>query len=394
MSTQRHPKHQNLHIFRTPNGKSDKWYCGFHHKGQFIRSSTRTTVWLAALDAAEVWYLDKQYEIRHGATVGGGKPFDAIANKMLARMKAEGRSPAYRKVLTNYLRHGGYVHMFFGGMAVRKITSRTWDDFRQWLAKRRDDCGLPRYSEKSVIQLKNAVRLVLIQAYIERWIDDVPRFIDPLRSKRVDHRPRVYFTPSEYFRLLEACRANIARHRKRPTRWVADVEELYDYVVFVTNTGLRVSESRSLRICDVRLINTMIDGRLVEVCEVTITGGKRGAHPATLSKPAAAAAFRRILARRRIAVPTTCNERLFLRHHQDGFQKVLIRSALYVDGYGRKRDFVSLRHSHICFRLMNEEPIFSIARATRTSPLMIDAHYAKSLSAQAEPFDPNVWLWH
>lgn len=167
-------------------------------------------------------------------------------------------------------------------------------------------------------------------------------------------------------RLLAACRGNIARHRERPTRWVWDVEELHDYVVFVTNTGLRVSESRSLRIRDVRLINPMIDGKLVEVCKVTITGGKRGAHPATLSKPAAAVAFRRLLARRRVAVPTTCSERLFLRHHDDAFQKLLKRADLYVDAYGRKRDFVSLRHSHICFRFMGEEPIFSIARATRT----------------------------
>ena len=74
---------------------------------------------------AELWYLDRQYEIRHGlVAVGGGKRFEHVAVTMLARMKSEGRSAAYRKVLTNYLRRGGYVHQFFGAMPVRQITTR------------------------------------------------------------------------------------------------------------------------------------------------------------------------------------------------------------------------------------------------------------------------------
>ncbi len=82
---------------------------------------------------------------------------------------------------------------------------------------------------------------------------------------------------------------------------------------------------------------------------------------------------------------------LFNKHHREAFKRLLRDSGLYWDGYGRKRDFVSLRHSHICFRILAREPIFAIARSTRTSPLMIEQHYAKTLSGDEDSFDERLW---
>jgi hypothetical protein len=47
-----------------------------------------------------------------------------------------------------------------------------------------------------------------------------------------------------------------------------------------------------------------------------------------------------------------------------------------------KRDFVSLRATYICFRLLNNADIFDIATNCRTSPEIIKESYAKYLGGE------------
>ncbi len=47
-----------------------------------------------------------------------------------------------------------------------------------------------------------------------------------------------------------------------------------------------------------------------------------------------------------------------------------------------KRDFISLRATYICFRLLNGAPIYEIANNCRTSVSVIQEHYAKRLGGQ------------
>lgn len=392
--TDRHPRHDKLLLFKTPNGKSQNWYCGFHHRGSFIRVSTRSACRSTALQFAEQWYLDRLYEIRHGAIVMPGKRFGAVAQNLIKRLAAERGSDAYCRVLRNYLRQGGYLHRYFGQTNVAAINTRSWDDFRVWLGEARRLEDKSSLAERTVHQLKNAVRLVLRQAYIERLIDDIPRFHDLLRARKTDSRPRVYFNEEEYRSLLGALSSNVERHQLERTRWRESSKDLRDYVVFLANTGLRVSEGKALRVRDVRLLPPRpwpgLQG-LHEVCEITIIGGKRGAHPPSQSAPGAATAFHRIIERRRISDPMSCDDPLFPRHHHEAFKRILRDHELYTDRYGRKRDFVSLRHTFICFCILSGISVFDVARRSRTSVTMIEQHYARALS-MTHIFEPQVWL--
>jgi hypothetical protein len=47
-----------------------------------------------------------------------------------------------------------------------------------------------------------------------------------------------------------------------------------------------------------------------------------------------------------------------------------------------RRDFVSLRSTYICFRLLNGAPIYEVANNCRTSVAMIQEHYAKHLGGE------------
>lgn len=379
-----HPKHAALRLFLAPNGKSRNWYAGFHNSGKFVRESMRTSDFDAAKERASEWYEVKRYEIRKGTFVPpSGAKFEALIKPALAGMAAREKSPKYVAAAKTALRENSYVRRYFGKIGVERITSRTWDDFRLWLSELRVDEGKPQHSERSIHQMKNVVRLILRQAYVQKLIDVRPRFEDPLKETKSDSRPRIRFDGDEENALLVACAENIERHRQAKTRWVADAEEMFDFVRFMRSTGLRVGECLALRAREVRVFTdkATFAGKTanLEVCGIRVVRGKRGAHPECKSDPAAAAILKRIIARRGIQNPATSDEPLFLKHHRDMFRELLVRHSLHVDPYGRKRDFVSLRHTYICRKLEQGVPVWEVARNTRTSVAVIEQHYAKNL---------------
>ena len=112
-----HPKHSDLRLFKTPNGKSQNWYAGFHHKGKFVRQSMRTTNFSDAVVAAGEWYEDRKYEIRKGKHVPpGGTPFTRLIEPTLVAMLSRNKSPNYVKSTKTYLSATGYVRRFFGAL--------------------------------------------------------------------------------------------------------------------------------------------------------------------------------------------------------------------------------------------------------------------------------------
>lgn len=379
-----HPRYPKLKLFKTPNGKSQNWYAGFHHGGKNVRQSLGTTDFSAALTKSEEWFLDKQHSIRKGTFVPpAGTRFRSLIDAMLEYQATRRRSARYIAVAKVMLRQGGYIDQFFGKLPIERIDTSTWDEFRLWLTMKRADEGKPLHAETSMHQMKNLVRLVLKVAYVRGLIKSRPRFEDPYRDDKKDHRPRTRFSGEEWLVVQGACYENIRLHEEKGTRWVNDAKELYEFVRFMEGSGLRVGECRALRVCDVELINDIIllNGEEVEaeVCRIRIVGGKRGAFPQCTSDQGAAWMFRSIVERRGIKNPATCKEPLFLKHHRDMFRRILQDRGLHIDGYGRRRDFVSLRHTYICRKLEHGVSTISVAKNTRTSVTMIEQHYARDL---------------
>ena len=174
-----------------------------------------------------------------------------LAERTLSRMAQQGKSPVYVGGVRFLLSEGQPLRDFFNNTVVASVDGRMWDEFRTWLDDKRAEEGLGSLSEATLHQYKNALRLVLKQAYVDGHIEEIPAFPDVMRQKRQDNRPRVHFSNSEYRKLLDAARRNIAAHRHRDSRWLSDAEELYDYIIFMANTGLLVSKSNTLRFKDV-----------------------------------------------------------------------------------------------------------------------------------------------
>jgi integrase len=366
----------------SPNNKRDGspfWWCGFHHKGIYHRSSTKEAHRPSAEAIAGDWYLEQLVAIRGGAIPGPKtkKPTmaDAAKSAMIEfnALVAKGeRSPSYLKSLRNIMYNT--VLPYFADVPVDEVDNAKWHQFKREINERK-----PNTSFKTFHQYRNALSAMLNAALNEGWIDTLPSLKDHSSSNK-NTKPRVWFKPSEVQKLRRALVENIELLKK--TRHREHAEELRDYVEFLLFTGLRVGEAQNVRFCDVE-VRANRENRLYLLIS-NIKGKARTG--SCKSDVEAHVVFGRITDRVKPKPNKEQSEqRLFLRHHRDGFKAVLDRIGLRTDAFGRRRDFVSLRHTYISNKILMGVPSNTIANNCRTSTVMIDSHYAKWLEPELNP---------
>jgi len=370
-----------FHIFRRLN--SSYWWMGFHHKGKYIRESTKDKSESHAKQIAETWYLKKLTEIQSGVVVTSTKTFTSSAKIALktyeeAVIRGE-RSPETLKSIETVLK--SRILPYFGRMPIETITNQSWFEFKDEMYKK-----YPAIKRGTLHQYKNALRVVLNDAYQRGTIKSLPVFKDTYSTTKIDS-PRPWFNFKEYRLLQDGIKRHIIHLKKTKPRWVTAAQELYDYVIFATNTGLRVSEMSNVRFCDIEVQEELAPpDEIKQFLIIRNIKGKRGTGTCK-SYYGAIAAYERIKDRKKIKYPQTSKVKLFAEHHRDMFNTILEENDLK---YSKtqppaRRDFVSLRATYICFRLLNQADIFEVATNCRTSPQMIRDSYAKYLGGELMP---------
>ena len=367
-----------LHIFLRPN--SSFWWCGFHHQGKYIRTSTKCERLPDAKAFAEDWYHGRKSEIKSGSFQPiKEKTFADAAAQFLTRYKrlVEGgkKSSSYLLGMEKVL--NSQVLPFFGPKPLSQLGTVSWNQYKASLYERNS-----RISNATLHQHKNVINVVCREAVNLGWIPSKPTIQDD-HSSRDQTLPRSWFELKEYKQLLRASRNHIKTLSK--TRWADAAWELHDYIIFMVNTGLRVGEAANVRFCDVQIYTDLNaqDQKGVAKRYLLIQNikGKRGTGECK-SFFGAVEAFERIVARRNPKPSAAkCIEPLFLEHHRDQFNTLLELCNLKFTG-GQppaRRDFISLRHTYICFRLINGASVYDVAANCRTSVEMIEKHYARRL---------------
>jgi integrase len=113
-------------------------------------------------------------------------------------------------------------------------------------------------------------------------------------------------------------------------------------------------------------------------------GGK--VHLYCKSTAGAVTPFRR-LQKRNNPSPT---DLIFPTTHRDLLNAVLDEESLKFDREGNRRTAYSLRHSYICFRLLEGADIYQIAKNCRTSVEMIEKFYAAHIKTSLDAAAINV----
>lgn len=232
--------------------------------------------------------------------------------------------------------------------------------------------------------------MVLKTAQRHGWIDAVPNLSDPYRRQtKIERRP--WFTPNEYKLLYEATRRNAAEPKIPRYKWHA--EQLHDFVLFAANTGLRPDELKQIEFRDIEIVDDEYSGDRILEIEVR---GKRGVGYCK-SMPGAVRPFERLRDRLRpggngneSSVKPGASDKLFPNEFKKMFNRILKENSLKFDRDNKARTAYSLRHSYICFRLLEGADIYQVAKNCRTSVEMIEKHYAAHLKDMIDTSLVNV----
>jgi integrase len=177
----------------------------------------------------------------------------------------------------------------------------------------------------------------------------------------------------------------------------------------MANTGLRPDEAARLEFRDVVIVDDDATGERILEIEVR---GKRGVGVGK-SMPGAVRPFERLRDRPCAVVqPSTDTpsrkghsrgggepgglakpgpkDRIFGSVQRELMNTVLDELGLKVDRDGQRRTAYSLRHTYICFRLMEGADIYQVAKNCRTSVEMIEKYYASHIKNRLDAAAINV----
>jgi integrase len=361
------------------------WQCAASVGGRQYRASTHREELAQAQDVAEDWFLELRGKFKRGE---GGHIVMANAEKTFAhaaehfmrefRVLTEGqRSPIYVGAHERRLRR--YLTPFFGEKPLSEVTSGLIQEYRiDRLEKAKAARG--KIPARSTIHQEMVVlRQVLKTALRHGWLRSLPDMSQPYRANgKITHR--AWFSLEEYRQLYKATQ----RRAKHPPRadFKHENEQLHDMVLFMANTGLRPDEALRLEYRDVSIVDD--DGSGETILEIEVRG-KRGVGYCK-STANAVPVFQRMRKRNK-PVPT---DRLFPKYHHQMFNSVLNEQGLKFDREGQARTFYSLRHTYICFRLMEGADIYQIAKNCRTSVEMIEKYYASHIKNVLDASAINV----
>lgn len=367
-----------LHVYKRENSRF--WQCSTYMGGKNRRITTKYESLEQAKDHAEDWYLKLKLKDRAGELYGG-KSFKQAAEQFRREYEiiTEGtRNKDY--VEGHWTRTRKYLEPFFGKMALSEITAGTLQEYRIWRRESSmEERGKPP-ARNSLHQEIVTLRQTLKTALRHGWIGHLPDLSEPYKTNaKISHR--AWFSPEEYKKLYNATRER-ARNPKKKNRYKWVSEQTHDYVLFMANTGLRPDEVKRLEYRDVSIIN---DDATSETILLIAVRGKRGVGYCK-SMPGAVTPFKR-LKKRNNGQPT---DRLFPKISYEQFNAILDETGLKFDREGQRRTPYSLRHTYICFRLMEGADIYQIAKNCRTSVDMIEKYYASHIATSLDAAAINV----
>lgn len=364
-----------VHLYKREN--TPYWQCSTYLAGRNRRTTTKEKSLSRAKDFAEDWYLELHGKQRSGE-ITNEKTFREAAKQYLTEYEiiTEGqRSPIY--VAGNKRRLDNYLLPFFGSLGLSQITAGKVQEYR---VHRQSYSRVGRPPARNTMHQEIVtLRQVLKTAIRHGWIGYLPDLSMPYKSSaKISHR--AWFSPEEYRQLYTATRKR-ARSPKSP-RWKWAGEQLHDYVLFMANTGLRPDEAKRLEFRDVVIVDD--DATNETILEIVVRG-KRGVGYCK-STNGAVTPFER-LKNRNNPSPT---DLIFSTSHRDLLNAILDEENLKFDREGNRRTAYSLRHTYICFRLMEGADIYQIAKNCRTSVEMIEKFYAAHIKTSLDAAAINV----
>jgi integrase len=352
--------------------KDGVYHCYFRLAGKQFRRSTKTDDLATAKLKALQWHRDALRKEEAGETV------EVISFTRLKRSYLEHirRQSKYEHHLGTIDRH--FLPFFVKFDDISKIKKADILDYMKFRNARGEQAPSPQ-----TINRENTVLRQMLRYAVEReWIKVAP--VIKNESERLTWRRRRHFTFEEYRVLYRTAKQRIKDLEGNPLtkRAKQHRELLFDYILLLSNTGLRVDETKTLIWRNVDWENKSL---LLE------NAGKTKSKRRVLMREGAVNALKRIQ-QRRIGYlfdrnkELTPNEKVIaladgtvVASLKKGFNELLHACGFHYEKIADKHALTSLRHTYATFRLTtrsgNRASVRALAKQMGTSEKMIERHY-------------------
>jgi len=373
-----------VRLYQRPS--SPKWQCAARFNGKNHRATTKEDSLALAKEFAQDWYLTLCGKARVGE-LKNEKTFKHAAKQFEMEFEVltgGTRSPVY---IDGHMRRlKNYLVPFFGELGLSEVTAGKIQEYRI----HRQTNSVARFGHAEAKQYKPpapstihqeivCLRQVLKTAIRHAWLSHLPDLSMPYKaSKKVRHR--AWFSQSEYEQLYKATRKRALESKGK--RYEHETNQLHDFILFMANTGLRPDEAYKLQYRDIAIVEDIDTDEIILEIEVR---GKRGVGFCK-SMPGAIRPFERLIKRN----DPQPSDLVFPKSFLSILNRVLEEEGLKFDRDENRRTAYSLRHSYICFRLMEGADIYQVAKNCRTSVEMIEKHYAAHIKTNINAAAVNV----
>jgi len=375
-----------LVIFRRGDVAHRRWYCRIKlpKEDRYKTISLKTTDLNDARDKAFDHDADIRFRLKHEVPVFD-KTFAQVAKEFVDFTKARwsaGEITRHRfRVLDSHIRC--QLNNYVGNVQITQIAEDRWKSYPAWRQETGKGRTGGRVSDGTVRDEMATFRAVLGFAASKRYIREsqVPKGKLPLAKQR-----REEFTPQEYRALHTYARGWIKDARTEYNKWYRTIA--YNFMLVMTNTGMRPSEARNLRWRDVEIKREKVrpkDGTQPESKElervlVILNVRGKGKFRSLVATGDVARYLERI---KEISKATGPDNFVFTTHkgtsslslYHDLIERLLTDSKLLNSSSGKRRSTYCFRHTYATYRLMEGVDVYFLAKQMGTSVKMIEDHY-------------------
>ncbi|MFP6733135.1 MAG: site-specific integrase [Rhodospirillales bacterium] len=334
-------------------------------KGYLIKSCKtpdRDDAYRFAMDL----YENMRMKVLAGETINAPNA-SKIIDEFLKTQRA--KSPNRYKDINQTI--GKHFRSYSQGQTLEWIDSKSMTGYFDW-RRQKSRYGRPT-SENTLHSEAGEILRFLRWCKDMKYLREVPTFQKP--SHKDIRRP--HFTRTDWNKLIR-----YARHWINSTGHPSVARDrtlLWNYVLILANSGIRVGEARTLCWKDIRIEPNSSE---TEPVIVFFVSGKTGGREVVARNAEVLEYLQRI--KELYAEPSPDD---FVFAHKDGkpiksfkksFASLIDTAGVGLDGKGNRRTIYSLRHTYATFRLEEGVGVYTLARNMGTSVTMIERFYGQT----------------
>ena len=364
----------DLILFRRTDVKHHNWYCRIRIPGKdkYKFVSLKTPIESEARERALEADADLRFRLKHNIPIFN-RLFSQVAADFSAFQKDRaqaGQITMHRwRVMDSHIR--SQLNRYVGSTQITLIGPDRWSDYPIWRHKNGKGRSGGAVSDGTIRDEMATFRSIMAFAASKRIIPESHVFKERLPISKAS---REEFTPEEYRALHTFARTQWVK--KAPNDYSGWHRRMaYEFILIMTNTGMRPSEARNLCWRDVALRSDK-QGRRFVVLHVRGKGKSR----ALVASSKVGDYLHRVKELSRATAPedpvfSTYDGRKAATLYHGLIEAVLTKSKLFHSSSGSRRSTYCFRHTYATFRLMEGVDSLFLAKQMGTSVKMIEDHY-------------------